>query len=202
MWSCAKAQCQSIQIIGGTEALNRLQLDCNPPTIVIRLRMGVYVSPSNKAMQHCCHWPQCCHRSPPSHHQIGMINPSFVLPSCQPIINSAIAPKHNIASIFNITFDIDIMRKRTSFHLLFISQSCTSAQAILFLYCLIRNSNGDSTRAATTTCVMSSPSCAGAQASFRTVCCCLTTTTHNYVGNKPLCASTLALYFGNNGKEC
>ncbi len=41
---------------------------------------------------------------------------------------------------------------------------------------------------------VSSPSCAGAQASFCTVCCCLTTTTHDYASNKPSCASAWALH--------
>ncbi len=40
----------------------------------------------------------------------------------------------------------------------------------------------------------SSPSCAGAQASFCTVCCCSTTTTHDYASNKPSCASAQALH--------
>jgi hypothetical protein len=40
VWNCAKAQCHSNQIIGGAKALNPLQLDHNPPTIAIRLRMG------------------------------------------------------------------------------------------------------------------------------------------------------------------
>jgi hypothetical protein len=35
-------------------------------------------------------------------------------------------------------------------------------------------------------------SCASARATFRTVYCRLTTTTHNYAGNKPLCASARA----------
>ena len=102
----------------------------------------------------------------------------------------------------HVTFDVDIMHKRTSFHLLFISQSCASARAILFLYCPMRDGDGDNTTAATTSYVVSSPSCAGARASFCTVCCHLTMTTHNYAGNKPLYASTRALYFGNDGKEC
>ncbi len=153
MWNCAKAQYHSIQIIGGAKALNWLRLDCNPPTIAIRLQMGAYASPSNKSMQHYCHWPQCCYWSPPSRHQTGMIHPSFVLPKSQPIINSAIVPRRNIASIFNITFDIDIMRKHTSFHLLFISQLCTSAQAILFLHRPTRKGNGNNTMATTTSYV-------------------------------------------------
>jgi hypothetical protein len=52
--------------------------------------------------------------------------------------------------------------------------------------------------AAKTSYVMSSPSCAGAQASFRTVRCHLMMATHNYAGNKPSCASAQAINYGSN----
>ncbi len=80
----------------------------------------------------------------------------------------------------HVTFGVDIMHKRTSFHRLFISQWFASSQAIhisltLWFY-IVRRATATATKQWQQQhhMLVSSPSCscAGARASFRTVWCC------------------------------
>jgi len=76
-----------------------------------------------------------------------------------------------------------------------------SARA-LWLYCPTHDSNGDETAAATTSYVGVMPLMCR-RTSFLSHCVLLlSSTTYDCACNMPSCASTRALYFGNDGKEC
>ena len=173
-----------------------MRLDRNPPTTAIRLRMGAYVRPSNKATQHCCHRPKCRFQRPPGHPKTGMINPSIELPEShessqnrddQSLFLSSPSVDAKVQHCIHFKFDVDFMHKCTSF---------------VIVYRPTRDSDGDETAAATTSYVGVKPLMCR-RTSFLSHCVLLSTsTTYNCACNMPSCASAQALYFGNDGKEC
>jgi len=114
----------------------------------------------------------------------------------------------------HVTFDVDIMHKCTSFYRLFISQlfprsqaihisqSCASARALWFDIVRCATATATNQRQRQHHMSVSSPSCAGARASFRIVCCCWC---RQHTTVRAICHRAQAhelFIFGNDGKEC
>ena len=117
-----------------------------------------------------------------------------------------LSAKRVLANHLSMADIVDIMRKcisqsGASTLKLFVVIACKHTSFIV-LYRLKRDCDGDSTKAATTSYV-GVKSLMRRRTSFILYCVLSSMTTEiDYTGNKPLCASTRALHFGNDGKEC
>ncbi len=117
-----------------------------------------------------------------------------------------LSAKRVLANHLSMADIIDIMHKRISLScartlklFVVIARKHTS---FIVLYPPTRDCDSDSTKAATTSYV-GVKSLMRRRTSFISYCVLSSTTTKiDYTGNKPLCASTRALHFGNDGKEC